>query len=217
MKTDTALYEDISAKLNFTPNLDNSHIAIAVSNGIVKLEGKVYSLVEKRIAETSVKKVSGVKGIANELRVEIPEKYQIPDSEIAANIVNSFKWNIAIPDENITVVVEDGHVTLSGSVEWWYQRHNAEKVARKIMGVKAINNQIIIKTRATTSDVKSEIIKEFHRNAQIDAQNINVETIGHKIVLSGNVRSWAEFTEAERAAYSAEGVTEVENKLEIKY
>lgn len=217
MQTNTVLYENVTSKLNFTPNLDNSHIAVAVEDGIVKLEGKVHSLLEKRIAEVAVKSVSGVKAVANELAVEIPGKYQVADAEIASAIVNAFKWDVAVPKEQIQVTVEDGRVTLTGAVDWWFQRENAERAVRRITGVKSINNQVIIKPLVTAKDVKTEIIREFHRNAQLDALNIQVELSGHKVILTGTVRSWAEYKEAERGAFSAAGVTEVENKLRVSY
>ena len=211
----TTLHEDVTEKLNFVSNLDNSHIAVAVNEGVVRLEGKVYSLLEKRIAEIAVKHVSGVRAVANELVVEIPKKYQRADGDIASAIVNALKWDVAIPDENIQATVEAGQVTLTGSVEWWFQRDNAEKVVRRIAGVKSINNQITIKPKVTSKDVKNEIIREFHRNAQIDAQNIQVEVLRHKVILKGNVKSWAEYKEAEHGACSVAGVTEIENKINV--
>lgn len=217
MKKDIEIYADVMEKLSFDPAIDNTHIAVAVNDGIAKLEGKVKSYFDKWAAETAVKKVAGVRAVVNELIIEAPEKFHVADTDIAAAILRAFEWDITIPHNDIQVTVNNGQVTLSGVVNWWYQRDNAEKATRRIAGVKSINNQIAIKPQVSVKNVKSEIVKEFHRNAQIDAQNIQVSVDGNKVTLTGRVRSWAEYKEAERGAWSAFGVNAVDNRLEVSY
>jgi len=218
MRTNEEIYTDIMDKLDFEPSLDNSNIAIAVKDGVVMLSGTVNNLLEKRIAERAVKSIADVKAIANELEVNIAAKFQHSDAELASAAVNALQWDVAVPEEHIQVAVEEGRVTLTGTVDWWYQRNNAEKTIRRLTGVKSVNNQIVIKQpkiEAKVKNVKTQIMREFQRNAAIDANNIEVTLEDSKIILNGTVRSWAESYEAARGAWSVPGITEVENHLSI--
>lgn len=217
MKNDTKLYEDIMEALDFDPTIDNTNITIAVSGGVVTLGGKVKTYLEKELAEQAIKTIAGVKAVANELIVDISRKYQRSDADIAQAALQALKWDSAVPGDTIQLVVENGHVTLSGEVKWWYQKKSAELTIRRLTGVRGITNNISLIPNASLKDVKSHILKEFHRNAQIDAEKIQVEVDDHKVILKGTVRSWPEMEEAIKGAWSALGVNTVDNRLVIAY
>ncbi|UAW64893.1 BON domain-containing protein [Mycoavidus sp. HKI] len=209
MKTNAQLYEDIMDKLEFEPSVHGSNITVAVNGEVVVLDGKVGSLFEKHAAERAIKSIAGVKAVANELRVELASQYRVSDVDIANAAVNALKWNSTLPQERPQVAVEDGHVTLTGKVNWWYQREAAEKAIRWLSGVKSLNNQITIQSGLSPKDIKALITKEFHRHAQVDAERIHVEIEGSKVILKGRVGTWLELQEAKRGAWSAPGVLSV--------
>lgn len=218
MKADTKIYENIMDKLKFaTPNLRAEHITLSVDNGLVTLSGSVHSFLEKKITEKVVKNIYGVKGVANDIKVHFfTEDDCAKDTDLLSAASKAIELNWQIPYKAVQVVVRDGAIELTGEVDWWYQRNLAYKAVSKLRGVKKIDNLIKIKTSVSAKNVKDEITKEFHRNAQIDAQKINVLIEnGNEVILKGKVASFAEIEEAERAAESIEGVAIVKNELRI--
>ncbi|MCX8567230.1 MAG: Osmotically-inducible protein OsmY, contains BON domain [Glomeribacter sp. 1016415] len=209
MKSNAQLYEDVMDKLNFEPSVNASNITIAINGEVVVLGGTVNNLFEKHAAERAVKSIAGVKAVANELQIELGTQHRRPDVDIANAAVNALKWSSILPSEKPQVTVENGYLTLTGKVNWWYQRDAAEKAVRWLSGVKGINNQITIQNSLSPQEVKAQITKEFHRHAQLDAERISVEVEGSKVVLKGRVDSWLELQEAKRAAWSVPGVTNV--------
>lgn len=220
MKTDNQLYAEIMDKLEFEPDINPSNMTLSIHEGIVTLEGTVSQYIEKRAIERAVRGIRGVKGIANELEVNLETSLKRTDVDIVYSALNALECNANIPAGRIKVTVEDGNLWLSGEVDWWYERQNAEKAVRNLIGVKAVVNHIEVKPSVplvSSIQVKEKIAKEFARNALIDAQGIRVETNGSKITLQGQVHSWAEYKEADRAAWSIPGVTEVNNQLTVSY
>ena len=215
MKTDTQLQKDIIDELRWEPRVNEAEIAVSAKDGVVTLTGSVETFAQKYEAERAVERVSGVRAIADDLKVKVFGPHERSDTEIAHAAINALRWDTEVPDEKLTVKVENGWVTLKGEAEWNYQKTAAERDVRYLAGVKGISNLISVKPRASTTEVKAKIEAAFKRSAELDAKQITVETANGTVTLKGAVRSWAERTDAERAAWAAPGVKEVHDKLVI--
>ena len=216
MKSDEDIRRDVEAELQWDPDISATDIAVAVKDGVVTLTGFVRSYPQKWQAERDVKRVSGVRGVANDIEVRLPNLDARPDPEIARDAVQEIRFTLPYSGEKVSITVKAGWVTLEGEVEWHYLRERAEEAVRRVRGVKGVTNLITIKAKVATTVVKSQIEDALRRSAETDAKNITVEVDGDKVVLRGQVRSWAERQDAERAAWRAPGVREVENLIAIK-
>lgn len=215
MHSDNDIHKDVVAELKTEPNLRDDDIAVGIRDGVVTLAGYVDSYADKWRAERIVSKVKGVKAIVNDLQVRLPSEDRRPDPELARAAVDALKWDILVPDDKIQVIVEDGWVTLKGEVDWYYQREEAERALRNLRGVKGISNLITVAKTPTPTDVKQRIVDALRRGAQFDADRITIEIDGHRAILKGTVRSYAEARDAERAARKVAGITEVDNQLTV--
>jgi osmotically-inducible protein OsmY len=213
MRSDSDIERDVKEELAWNPDLDAKYIAITVKDGVVTLAGFVKSYAEKYEAEAAAKRVTGVKAVANDIEVRLPNVDERPDPEIARDAVAAIKSQLPVSSENIKVVVKNGWVTLEGEVEWQYQRATAEQAIRRIKGVKGVTNMIQLKPQAKPDEIKRRIQDAFRRSAELDANRIVVEADGSVVTLKGTVRSWIEREEAERAAWSAPGVTQVIDQI----
>ena len=213
-RTDQSLREDVLFELKYDPKLTTaSDIAVAVKEGVVTLSGYVSSYWEKDAAEKAVKRVYGVRGVANDIQVKLSTVRT--DPEIARDAVQELESHISIPYEKIKVTVKSGWVTLEGSVNWQFQKSLAESSVKKLRGVIGVTNNIEVKPAVTPSGIKSRIEDALKRNAELDARRITVEVDGGVVRLYGSVRSWAEKNQAEQASWSAPGTTKVENFISI--
>ena len=217
MKSDFELQRDLLDELAWEPSVDAAEIGVSVENGIVILNGTVKSFSEKWTAERVAQRVEGVRAVTDELVVKLAGDSQYSDADIARAAVNALDWNASVPRNQIKVLVENGWVTLQGSVEYRYQKDVAEGAVRNLKGVKEVSNLIIVKPHISPGDVIQAIKKALHRAAQVDAEKISVEASAGKVILRGNVRTWAEREEAERAAWAAPGVTNVQNDIRIVF
>jgi osmotically-inducible protein OsmY len=214
MKSDEELRRDVLAELEYDPSLDARKIGVAVEDGIVTLTGEVSSFAEKWNAERAAERVEGVRGIVNKIEVKIVGDYS--DTDIAREAADALRWNLMVPPGKVIPKVENGYITLTGEVNFDFQRRAAEKAVRYIPGVKGVINLVTIKPKVEPKEIKEKIEEALKRMATVDAGNIQVEVQGSEIVLRGTVRSWAERHEAEKAAWSAPGVTSVKNYITVR-
>jgi osmotically-inducible protein OsmY len=191
-----------------------SDINVAAHDGVVTLSGRVLHYAEKWAAERATQRVEGVKAIAEEMEVHLIGAHDRKDSDIAQAVVNSLRWHVWVPKQ-VQATVENGWVTLTGSVTWEYERNSAKDAVSFVCGVKGVSNNITLKPSVKPTAVKDAIEKALKRDAEIDAKNIRVSADGGKVTLAGTVRSWDERDEARSAAWNAPGVTEVENDLVV--
>lgn len=215
MKSDKELQDDVLEELTWEPAVNAAHISVSAKQGVITLTGHVPSYAEKYAAERAAERVYGVKAVANELDITLTGNTKRADEEIAAACFRAFEANYSVPDATIKVVVRAGAVTLDGEVEWQYQKDAVESSVRYLTGVTGVTNNIKIHPRVSPSDVKTKVEAALKRSAGIDARRISVEIRDRKVILHGNVRSRAERKEAQRAAWGAPGVTDVENDLMV--
>ena len=216
MKTDAQLKNDVIQELRWEPTVTSTDINVVVDRGVVTLSGTVPHYAEKWAAERATQRVEGVTGIAEELEVTLIAGHQRKDSEIAQAVVQALRWHVWVPS-HVQATVENGWVTLTGSVNWGYQRTSAEDAVSYLSGVRGVSNSITLKPSVQPVAVKDAIEKALKRNAEVDAENINVSADGGKVTLAGTVKSWDERQEAGEAAWNAPGVTEVKNDLALSY
>ena len=220
MKSNEQLRRDVMDALQWEPLLNgasgtSADIGVTTQNGVVTLTGRVDSYPAKLAAERAAKSVNGVRGLAEELEVKLDGKNLKSDTHLAQASIDALRWCTAVPDERITVSVENGWVTLEGDVEWQFQKDEARKEIEDLAGVKGITNRITIKPLLKPVDVKDKIQKAFQRSATVDASNVSVDVNGSLVTLKGTVHSWTEREEAENAAWAAPGVSKVNDQLVV--
>jgi osmotically-inducible protein OsmY len=216
MRADAEIQKDIMAQLKWEPYLNAAEIGVSVKGGVVILTGRVDSYSKKLAAELAAKKVLGVRAVAEEIHVGVSPVYRRTDDEIAAAVLSALKYHTAVDEDKIKIKVEDSVVTLEGQVDWNFQRQAAADAIRNLPGIVRVNNYVVVKPTATSSDVRQKILEALKRQASVDAEKIEVELAGNRVYLRGTVRSLAEKDDAELAAWSAKGITAVENKLVIE-
>jgi osmotically-inducible protein OsmY len=224
-KTDLELKDDVLAELKYEPIVKVTDIGVLVKNGTVTLNGYVSSYVEKLEAVQAVKRIAGVKAIADDIEIQLPKSYHRTDGDIAAAAINQINWATLIPPNTVRVTVSEGWIELEGEVEGWHQKTLAGDVVRHLSGVKGVSNRLSLgqpiqmndKPTVKPVEVERAIKSAFKRSAVVDANKIRVETAGNNVELSGNVRNLAEREEAERAAWAAPGVFSVDNQLTVKW
>jgi len=216
MSSNSELQQNVMDELLWDPCINAEHIGVTAKDGIVTLTGYVSNYFEKKKCERVAKRVANVKIVVDELDIRLSGSAERTDLEIAESALETLKLNVLIPRDGVQLTVDSGRIVLEGEVDWQYQSNAAEESLHNMVGVKGIINKIRIKPSVRPADVKARIQSALVRNAQIDASHIRVETSGGKATLSGHVRNWSEKEQAEAAAWSAPGITEVVNNVEIE-
>ena len=217
MKTDAQLQQDVMAELKWEPAVHAAQIGVEVKDGVVTLAGEVSSHAEKWHAERAAQRVHGVKALAVEMEVKLSEFGRRTDADIAQSATNILSWTSPLPAQTFKVLVEGGWLTLSGDVEWQYQRQDAADSVRGLQGVKGVSNQIAVRPRLSAGVVKSDIEAALSRRAASDAGTIGVGVSGTEVTLTGTVHSWAERDLARRSAWGTAGVGNVVDKMTLVY
>jgi osmotically-inducible protein OsmY len=215
MKTDTQLQQDVYAELNWEPSVNAAQIGVEVKDGIVTLAGHVASYAEKWDAERAAQHVSGVTALVIKMDVLLPESSKRNDDAIAGAAENILHWTTYLPKDCIKVTVESGWITLSGDVDWEFQRQAATRGVRYLNGIIGITDKIFIKPKVSVSGVQADIEAALKRRAKTDAQNITVEVSGAEVKLSGTACSWPERELARHAAWSIPGVRNVVDNITV--
>ena len=214
-KTDVQLKRDINQELAWDPQVDAAQIAVSVDQGAVTLLGNVDTYWQKWAAEAAIKRVAGVRTVAQDLTVNVLADHERNDSDIAAAVQRAFKWDVTVPD-TVTAEVRNGAVTLSGQVTWNYQREAAVQAIRALKGVVGVSNLITLeKLNVSAEQVKEKLEGALQRRATGEANSIHVDTSGGKVTLTGHASSWRAMADAQDAAWATPGVTQVVDRLQI--
>jgi len=218
MKTGKEIEKNVKEELKWEPRVRGSEINVQVDNGRVTISGNVDSYPKKIDAEKAAMKVEGVTGVVNSINVVIPASIQRTDGEIRKAVMDVIKWNSSIEESKIKVEVKNGWVSLEGEVPWEYQRSRARQIAENLSGVVGVTNLLeVVSTFATSGEVKEKIDSALKRNYYLNTNNIEVQVEASKVLLTGKVHTLAEKKEAETAAWSAPGISEVVNELVVSY
>lgn len=217
MKSNETLQKEVQDAIKWEPLLHAAEIGVTIKDGVVTLTGIVDSYAKKSEAEDAAKKVAGVKAVVERIEVKYLGSIHKEDEEIAREVLNALKWNWQVPGEKITVKVEDGWITLTGTINWNYQKDAAKNAVKNLLGVKGVTNNITIESEIHDAVEKKQIESAIDRNWSINGQDIQVQVSGNRVTLSGTVNSIYQREEAQRMAWNAPGVWFVDNELEIEY
>lgn len=211
--TDEDIQRDVLEELTWDIRVRPNEIGVVVKDGIVTLTGWVDSYLNKTAAQEDAHRVSGVRAVANDIEVRLPGSAERTDTDLARAALNALKWDAGIPTDKIDITVSQGWMTLKGAVDHFFQKRDAERAIERLSGVRGISNLLTVKPQPAPQDLKSQIQKALVRNAQTDASRITVEVQGSEVILRGTVSSYVEKKAADETAYSASGITEVDNRI----
>lgn len=213
-KTDMQLKKDVEQELGWEPSVNAAQIGVSVDEGNVTLLGTVDTYAEKWAAERATMRVGRCRRVKQELKVKLRSEHQREDSALAGVVENVLDWDVFVP-KGITAKVKDGWVTLNGTATWNFQRDAAERAMQHTIGVTGVENCIVLKHHAVSSQVKEQVEGALRRQASTDAASIHVDAVGGKVMLTGQASSWQAVEDATGAAWSAPGVTEVVVQVQV--
>lgn len=215
MKSDSQLQQDVLAELRWEPAVNAAHIGVEVTQGVVTLTGQVATYSQQWDAERAAQRVAGVRGLVVDVKVELAGSHLRSDSDIVFAARNVLQWTTSLPKDTIQVEVEQGWLTLTGSVDWEYLRQAAMRAVCHLTGITGVSDRIVIGTGISLWAVKSEIEAALRRRARSDAHQIQVEVQGAAITLSGEVGSWSERALARQSAWGTPGVRSVVDRMTV--
>jgi osmotically-inducible protein OsmY len=215
MNRNQQLQQRVMEALAWEPKVHATQIGVSVDSGLVMLSGIVHSYAEKWAAGRAAERVKGVRALMDEITVKLSHEFQRGDLEIARAAISALEWDAMVPRDRIKVIVQEGWITLDGTVDLNFQKAEAENVVANLLGVKGVTNRIEVSALVSPRNARREIKKALERSTKVDPKAVSVELDGNKVILSGAVKSWRERKEAERAAWAAPGISDVENKIEI--
>lgn len=213
--SDASIRQDVLDELEFEPSIDANGIGVVVENGLVTLTGHVPTYGQKVAVERAVLRIKGVRGIAEEIEVRFHQGAGSADDEIAQRAIDMLKWSTLVPGGKVQVQVQRGWVTLTGVLDWNYQRRGAGDVVRTVRGVIGVRNLIELRSRVVAADVKQQIVNALRRTADLEGRSIDVKVTGNEVVLEGVVKTWHDREVAEQAAWATGGVTSVKDHLAV--
>lgn len=212
---DSELQDAVQAELKWEPSVTAAHIGVTAHGGVITLTGHVETYPEKHAAEMAATRVKGVRAVAEELEVRLPFETKRTDEAIAAAAIERVSWDVSIPKDAVLVRVEKGWVTLTGQVDFYYQKNAPERDIRHLIGVIGVSNQITIKPLANAGDISDDIMHALHRSWFFDPQTIKVSAVGGHVKLTGTASSAHDKSVAASTAWMAPGVTSVQNELAV--
>ena len=215
-KTDMELHRVVVEELSWQPSIQESEIGVSVKDGVATLSGFVETYAQKRAAERAVQGVAGVRAVAEALNVKPSDTFARSDTEIAHQAANALAWDVEVPREKVKVRVENGWLTLDGEVDWQYQRASATRAVRNLAGVKGVSNMITLHAHASAPDVTQRIEAALARSAEKSAHAVRVEAHDGTVTLRGEVQSWGQRRDVERAAWAAAGVNKVDDRTTVR-
>jgi osmotically-inducible protein OsmY len=215
MRTDGDLLKDVQTELQWDPTIAEREIGVMVKDGVATLTGFVDTFPQKWAAQRAAERVSGLRAMADDLTVRLASRHERDDTSIAHAVANALTWDVEVPHQNVAAKVSHGTVTLEGKVDWQYQRIAAERAIRYLTGVRSVLNRLLIVPSAVASDAVQRIRAALHRGAELEARKIHVDASEGRITLRGTVHSWAERQDIERAAWSTQGVTAVDDLITV--
>ena len=215
MSHDNQLRDAVEKELGWEPSITAAHIGVAANAGVVTLTGHVETFAQKRAAERAARRVEGVKAVAEELEVRLRFSIKRDDGAIAAAVLNRFSWDASVPANAVKATVEHGRVTLTGQVEWQFQKEAAEQHVRPLMGVTGVSSELTIKPRVTTTNIGDNINDALTRSWFSDPKMITVTANGGRVRRTGTAHSLADRLIAGKTAWAAPGATYVENDITV--
>lgn len=214
MTNDSQLQMSVTEELSWEPSIQAAHIGVAANNGVVTLSGHVDTYMEKSAAENAARRVKGVKAVAEEIEVKLAIGVKRTDEEIAAAALNRLEWDVEVPNDVIRIKVEKGWVTLTGEVDWHFQKDAAQRDVHALLGVVGVSNQVTIKSRVNEKNISDSIRHALHRS-WFDPKTITVTAQGGKVHLTGTAHSWVDRQLAGATAWAAPGATAVQNDITV--